>query len=236
VYLLYCDETNLQERKGDFLIYGGMMINCARARELSAAIDEAWRRARVPRDYQLKFNPGPDGFSHDQFIDLKQEALRAAAEHGARLLVYVILHDITRSPDEARRNGINTVCYHFDCVLSREGRPGLVLIDRFNDAGNVIDGHLREKFTIGLTGMPYGGEMRMSNIVGFHYSNLGQSHFPSLVDVALGSLRFALNAHTRDQARLKATAKTLIGILSPMFWRTADGQPVPELGFLFSPK
>ena len=111
-----------------------------------------------------------------------------------------------------------------------------MLIDRFNDGGNAIEAHLREKFTIGLTGMPYSSEMRLPNIVGFHYSAIGQSHFPSLVDIALGSLRFAVNAHTRAQRVNQATAQVLLRILSPMFWRPMDGQPVPELGFLLSPK
>lgn len=167
---------------------------------------------------------------------MKKEVLETAAAFGARLVVYTILHDIALDPDTARRNGINTVCYHFDCILNRLGEAGLVLIDRFNDEGNAIDAHLRDKFMVGVTGLPYSQEMRLTNITGFHYSAIGQSHFPSVVDVALGSLRFAINAHTRGATGLQATAKTLLGLLSPLFWRQNNGQPVPELGFLFSPK
>lgn len=111
-----------------------------------------------------------------------------------------------------------------------------MLIDRFNDAGNAVDAHLRDKFTIGLTGLPYSAEMRLPNIVGFHYSAIGQSHFPSIVDVVLGSLRFAINAHTRGQTEHHRTAEALLGLLSPLFWRATPGDPVPELGFQFSPK
>jgi hypothetical protein len=170
MYLLYCDETNLHERAGDFLICGGIMITSARSRELSASIDELRRRTQVPLDYQLKVNPGPKGFSHGQFIAVKQEALSISVEHRARLLINVVLHDVARSPDEARRIEINTACYHFDCILSLVDCPGLVLIDRFNDEGNKIDGHLREKFSTGLIGMPHRGKMRLSNIVCLHYS------------------------------------------------------------------
>lgn len=238
MHLLYCDETNLEERAGDFLLYGGLMVDGARAGELSAAIDEIRIRHGVPRDYRLKFNPGPKTFAHERFITLKQDVLTAARDHGAQLLIYAVLHDIARSPDEARRNGINTVCYHFHCALNWiKGGPGLVLIDRFDDKGSLIDQHLRDKFTIGLTGMPYGsGEMRLPNIVGFHYSAVGQSHFPSILDVAVGSLRFAVNALTRDQEQHMATARELLGLLSPMFWRVEPTGPVTELGFMFSPK
>jgi hypothetical protein len=238
MHLLYCDETNLEERAGDFLLYGGLMIEGARAGELSAAIDAIRVRHGVPRSYLLKFNPGPSKFSHQRFIDLKQDVLIASRDHGAKLLIYAVLHDIARSPDEARRNGISTVCYHFHCALnSIKGAPGLVLVDRFNDEGNLIDQHLRDKFTVGLTGMPYGGgEMRLPNIVGFHYSAVGQSHFPSILDVAVGSLRFAVNARTRGQEQHMATACELLKLLSPMFWRAAATGPVTELGFMFSPK
>lgn len=236
MHLLYCDETNMEERSGDFLIYGGLMIDSAQAQGLSDAIDEARRSRGVPRDHRLKFNPGPEGFSHAQFIDLKRAVLEAARTHGARLLVYTILHDIARNPDEARRNGINTVCYHFHCALNRVDQPGLVLIDRFNDAGNEIDAHLRDKFTVGLTGMPYGNELPISNIVGFHYSAIGQSHFASLIDIALGSLRFSVNAHTRQLTDYTASARTLLSLLAPLFWREQGDASISEIGFAYSPK
>ena len=234
--LFYCDETNLEENTGDFLIYGGLIINGDTAKEFSAAVDALRDTHGVPRDYHLKFNPGPKGFSHEQFTKFKQAVLELAVKFEAKLVVYVILHDIAVDPDTARRNGINSVCYHFHCILNRTDEAGLVLVDRFNDKGNKIDAHLREKFNVGVTGLPYSPEMRLTNIVGFHYSAIGQSHFPSIVDVALGSLRLAINAHTRKKAGLIPTAKTLLGLLEPMFWREAPGETIPELGVFFSPK
>jgi hypothetical protein len=240
LHLLYCDESNIDKRKGDFLIYGGLMVDAEQCGNLTRAIDELRSRLLIPRDYDLKFNPGPKGFPHNVFISLKQQVLELSTAHGARLIVYVILHDIAKSPDEARRNGINTVCFHFHCILNRVGGPGLVLIDRFNDKGNVIDDHLREKFAVGLTGLPYSKEMRLPNILGFHYSTIGQSHFPSIIDVALGSLRFVLNAHTRRETKSEtksdATVRSLLSLLSPMFWREKGRFPISELGFMFSPK
>lgn len=234
--LLYCDETNLEERSGDFLIYGGLMVDAEASLALSHAIDELRIELGVPRDYQLKFNPGPVGFSHEQFIELKKRCLEIAHQHEAKLMVYTILHDIASSPDEARRNGINSVCMHFQMTLEQINLPGLVLVDRFTDDGQKIDAHLREKFNTGVVGLPYTPTMRLKNIVGLHYSAIGQSHIPSLVDVALGSLRFAMNAHTREQSKFLATAGALIQMLSPMFWRPQHSDDVPEIGFQFSPK
>jgi len=237
MHLLYCDESNLEERVGDFLLYGGLMVDGTKAGDLSAAMDKIRLRRGVPRDYLLKFNPGPPKFSHQQFIGLKKDVIAAACEHRVRLLVYAVLHDIANSPDDARRKGINTVTYHFHCALNRiTGGTGLVLIDRFNDEGNLIDQHLRDKFMIGLTGMPYSREMRLSNIVGFHYSAVGQSHFPSILDVAVGSFRFAVNALTRQQEKNLSTARELLKSLSPLFWREAEATEVSEIGLTFSPK
>ncbi len=235
MYVLYCDESNMSERQGDFLIYGGLAIASDRILALSQAIDEIRARAGVPRDFRLKFNPGPDSLSHQEFLRLKQAMVEAATTHGAKLIVYVILHDIATSPDEARRNGINAVCFHFDCLLNRWNGPGLVLIDRFNDQGNQIEAHLTEKFSVGVRGMPYAHEIRLTKIVGFHYSSVGQSHLPSIVDIVLGSLRFAINAHTRNVEKQLQTARKLLGLLEPLFWRD-NGAAISELSFLFSPK
>ena len=118
--------------------------------------------------------------------------------------------------------------------MNRPNTNGLVLIDRFEDTQ--IDAHLREKFSVGVTGLPYSDEQRLKRIVGFHYSAIGQSHFGSIVDIALGSLRFAINAFTRDDSKKLPTARRLLGLLSPLFLRENDGDAVSELSAFFSPK
>lgn len=234
MHLLYCDETNLEERAGDFFVYGGVSVPAEAARELSAAIDEIRARAGVARDFRVKFNPGPKDLDHKTFIALKQQIVEAAAAHGAKLFVSMILHDIATSPDDARRNEINRICYHFDCYLHRHDSPGLVLIDRFSDAQ--IDAHLAEKFSTGLKGLPYSNELRLKNIVGFHYSAIGQSHFTSLIDILLGSYRFVVNAYTRTDERALQTARVLLPILSPLFYREGESKAASEISLFFSPK
>jgi len=80
MHLLYCDETNLQERHGDFFVYAGVIVEAARARDLSHSIDAIRTTANVPPDYRLKFNPGPPGFDNKQFIELKKSVISAAVE------------------------------------------------------------------------------------------------------------------------------------------------------------
>jgi hypothetical protein len=237
MYLLYCDESNLEEREGDFLLYAGISIPPNSAKPLSVGIDELRKSASVAVDYKLKFNPGPTNLSHAEFISLKSGVLQSAAAHGVKLFAYVILHDIAKGQgvDVARRNGINTVCFHFDCYLNRVRDEGIVLLDRFNDAGK-IDDHTREKFAIGLTGLPYSRTRRLGNILGFHYSTVGQSHFCSLVDIIVGSLRFAINTYSRNQLELHGTASKILELLNPLFFREEGWSSVSELGFQFSPK
>jgi hypothetical protein len=234
VYLLYCDETNLEERSGDFFAYGGLSIPGSASVELSHRIDEIRRKSGMPRDFRLKFNPGPPNFSHEQFVTLKQQLIEACAACGAHFFVSLVLHDIAINPNEARRNEINRICYHFDCYLNRLKQPGLVLIDRFNDGQ--IDAHLVEKFSIGLRGLPYSPELRLGNIVGFHYAAIGQSHFSSAVDIVLCSFRFVVNAFTRGDTGAMESSKRLLPILAPLFFREQGRTSAAEISLFFSPK
>jgi hypothetical protein len=200
-------------------VYGGLVVAGTMAKQLSNAIDNLRTAAGIAPDFRLKFLPKPENMSHQEFIGVKERLLGLAAEHAVRLLVSVILHDISANADQTRRFEINRICYHFDCFLNRFDTTGIVLIDRFSDAQ--IDAHLAEKFSIGLTDMPYSRQYRLSNVVGFHYSAIGQSHFTSLIDVVLGSLRFSINAYCREDHERLPTARTLL-----QFWRhcfTATG-------------
>jgi len=233
MHLLYCDETNLQPNAGDFFVYGGIAIDGDAALSLSSSIDLIRTNAKIDRSFRLKFLPKPENLTHQEFIAVKEAVINTAIEHKAIFLVSVILHDIATNAEEARRNEINRVCYHFDCILNRFKDAGLVLIDRFTDAQ--IDEHLAAKFSIGITGLPYSPEHRLGNVVGFHYSAIGQAHFTSLIDIVLGSLRFSINAFTKNDAARMDTARLLMGKISPLFFRQDDGR-VSELSFFFSPK
>ena len=234
MYLLYCDETNFERSPGDFFVYGGVVIEVAKAAALSAEIEALRNSLGVPREYVLKFNPGPKGFSHEQFIELKRGVILAAQKHDCKLLINLLLHDVATSSEEARRFGINTLCYHFDCFLNRPKVGGLVLIDRFDD--KQIDGQLKEKLAVGLTGkLPYSNEMKIDHILGYHYTAVGQSHFCSIVDVLLGSLRFSINAFTQGNEEYAATAKAILTRMAPLFFRESS-EKVHEISLCFSPK
>lgn len=231
--ILYCDETNLEARDNTFFIYGGITFATDQAYSLHEAIERIRRDRGIPPGYCLKFNPGPENLQHDAFKAMKQEVIEATIAHGGRLLVSIILHDLATSPEDARRNEINRVLLHFNGILSQNNDHGLVLIDRFTD--RQIDEHLRAKFSVGVTGLPYSSAMRLNRIVGFHYSAIGQSHFGSLVDVILGSFRLAVNAHCAGNGQLLPTARRLLEILAPLFAQGPQAT-IPESYLFFSPK
>jgi hypothetical protein len=233
MHLLYCDESNLEERTGDFFVYGGLIIPPDAIKVLSDQIGKIRASAGVSDDFVLKFNPAPPAMNHQEFNALKQQVIESAAAQGCKFLISIILHDLAKSPDEARRNEINRICYQFNCYLNHIHGHGLVLIDRFSDTQ--IDSHLREKFSTGLTGMPYGKTLKLQNIVGFHYSAIGQSHFGSLIDIVLGSFRFAVNAFTRNDGDKLQTSVHLLQLIRPMFTPQANGK-ISETNLFFSPK
>lgn len=232
--LLYCDESNLEHREGDFLLYGGILIPGHQAGALSNRIDQLRKSAGMAPDARLKFNPTPEGMSHEDFRSLKQKIIEAATEHECKLLTCVVLHDLASDPHEARRFGINTVCYHYHCALSRMNKVGVVFIDRFNDDGNKIEGHLKDRMSTGVNLSYKNDPTRLSSIVGFHYSAIGQSHFTSLIDILLGSFRFAMNARCRGEAKLHAAARMLLGLLAPLFYSRYEDQ-ICDMGIHFSP-
>lgn len=233
MHLLYCDESNLEEREGDFLIYAGVSIPAERASALNSAII-ALRAARgIDADELVKFNPPVRPLSHIEYREFKQALIETAIEHDCRVLAYAVLHDLARNPDQARRYGINTLCWHFQCALARVDRPGLVLLDRFNDAGNEVDGQLRERMARGVE-IPHRGRVALDRIVGFHYAAIGQAHFTTLSDILVGSLRWAINVHCRNQDH-RESALNLLRIMSPLFWREPGEESVPDIGFCFSP-
>lgn len=232
MHLLYCDESNLEESEDHFFVYGGVAVSSDSVFELSQRIDELKADAGVAPDFLLKFNPRPKHLTHEEFIALKQSVIEAASKFDCILFTSSILHNIASNPNDARLKEINRICFHFHCFLQRADTSGLVMVDRFEDGR--VDIHLREKFANGLRDMPYGNQMRLDRIVGFHYAAIGQSNMCSLIDILLGSYRFVVNAVVDD--RHLDAARRISELLSPLFFRERGRRSVSEIGLFFSPK
>jgi len=232
VYLLYTDETNVDRAHSAFFIYGGVAIASDKAPSISGAIDSYRRDHGYKPEDKLKFNTRECPHIDPQTQkSLKRRVVQCASEHGCVLFLSLINHKIATSPDDARRNEINRVCYHFNCFLHRVNDYGLVLVDTFPDAG--LTDHLKEKFTVGVKGLPFSPVLRLDRILGFHVASVGTSHFSSLIDVVIGGVRHAIN--TLSDPVKRPTAELLMRQVSPLLLRENAGR-VSELSIFYSPK
>jgi hypothetical protein len=234
MHLLYCDETNFEKKPNNFFLYGGLIIDGNNAEAISRDIEALRKEFHIPEDFILKFSPPPKNLSHKQFIDLKKRVIKIAEKHDCKLLINLLLHDIATTSEEARRNSVNTLCFHFDCYLSRPKDVGLVIIDRFDD--KQIDGQLKNRLSFGIAGnQPYINDRKLQRILGYHYAAIGQSHFCSLVDILIGSIRFSINAFTENSDQHIDSAKQILSQISPLFFREV-GERVQLISLWFSPK
>lgn len=230
MHLLYTDETNA-DGQHEFFVYAGVSIPIDKAKALSESVQEVRVKAHYAMTDLLKFDTRSRGefVSADEHKQAKKEVIAAAAEHGVKLFASFLLKAIANNDlDQARRYEINRVCYHFDCFLNRQGDIGMVFVDTFEGGLAEI---LRRKWQLGLE---WGGGQatRMRQILGFNPAHMGTSHFSSVVDVVLGSLRFVVNnSHLRER---EATCRILLEQLDPL-WVKEDGGDVHELSMFFSP-
>jgi len=150
-------------------------------------------------------------------------------------LASFLLHNIVKdcNTEQARRNEINRICFHFNAYLHRLEDYGLVLVDMFTDPE--LNNVLREKFSIGIKGnLPFSEKLPLDRILGYHQATIGTSHFTSVIDLVLGALRYAVN--TRKENR--PVCKLLIGQLAPLCipYGRAGNAKVSDLSINFSPK
>jgi len=234
MYLLYTDEANLDPTRSDFFVYAGIAIQSSQAASLSQQIDKLRKKYRYEGSDLLKFNTRerPKSLSINSHREIKREVVKACVEHKVKVFVSLILHCIATSPEDARINEINRICLSFDSFLRRENQYGLVLIDTF--PANTLFAILREKFSVGLKGLPYSSAYRLKRVLGIHLASIGTSNFCSTCDIVLGSLRAAVNLRLVPN-RVK-TAKILLRQLAPLFIRTGHRARVSSLSLFFSPK
>ena len=152
MHLLYTDEVNVNPQNSEFFIYAGVAVSDAAAQALSEEIGAIRQKLGYKPGDVLKFNTveRPTHIGPDAHREAKRLVMEGAAQHEVKLLASFILHSVATSPDEARRNEINRICFHFNCFLVREKDDGLVLVDPFTDSLGHLADHLREKFSVGL--------------------------------------------------------------------------------------
>ena len=84
--------------------------------------------------------------------------------------------------------------------------------------------------------LPYSESLRLGNILGIHYSAIGQSHFCSLIDILLGMFRHAIYASANAGEDGKQTAKSIVQQIAPLFFCEREDGKISEFSINFSPK
>lgn len=238
VYWLFTDETNVTDKEGDFFIYGGIIVSAEQMKSLDAAVREIRQRYGFKRGDQFKFQTKsrPEQVSIEDFTKAKAEALDLLEAHGARVVMYVVLHQIARqkSVQEMTAWALNSLLSHFDFrFLAEHDDVGAVCIDRLDPkfGYSYIKGAFGESLTL-----PGGREIELDRIVLYTMSCDGASHLSSLADIALGSMRYAVNFCTGSGK--ETVARQIMTPLARAMWfhEEADVRRIGGYGFLQYPK
>jgi len=231
VYWFLVDETNKNPVRDHFFIVGGLVFTP----EQASAIDAELRRIRSVAGYKtmdsLKFdtNSRPDHVSVEDATRAKDQVIDALREHGVRMIVYVILHDVIwNSPYDTSMNyALNVVAGAYHDLLTRENATGVMLIDRDNERYD----HLEGLFQAGLV-YPTGNTRAVDDRIKlFGMTNDNASHLSSAADVALGAFRYCIN--TAVGSGREDVARKILPKLTDVIWavETSAGKIMKYYGF-----
>ncbi|MGN6333347.1 MAG: hypothetical protein ACTHOD_17165 [Motilibacteraceae bacterium] len=238
MYILQADETNTEPAQGDFFLYGGLVVPIDRLPEIHGAVARVREKYGFANDDQFKFHTRtrPAALSSKDWTAAKAEVLTAASDLGVELIVYVVHHGIARGVSVEERNeyALNSLIAHFDMrYLNEKSSFGMVSIDRLNEKFGY--GYLRDRFQNPLS-LPDGRSVVLSRVLHYSMTCDGASHLSSLVDIALGGVRYCVNAATgrgKDDV-----AEQLFPAVAKLMWqkRVGDDIQVGGYGFLQYPK
>lgn len=242
MYWLITDETNIDPNQGDFFIYGGLIMTPRQMRKAHLAISDIRTKYEFKDTDKFKFNTQsrPRHIPQQQWVAAKQEAIEAALDLEIIMIAYVVLHQIAQSQNSETnlKWALNSVLAHFDLrFLYDVGSMGAVCIDRVE--GHSAYGHLKKMFQEGVE-ISQDGKTRkkkLERIIHYSMSTDGASHHSSLVDIALGGLRYCINsAGGTGRAEI---AQQILPSLAKMMWHKveADGKDyIGGNGFIQYPK
>lgn len=226
VHLFIVDETNRDYVADHFFIVGGLVFTEPQVELIDAAVREVRSKyGYLPGD-SLKFdtNTRPSQVTIAQAATAKAELITKLHVAGARLIVYVVLHDLckTQSYDVRMNFALNTLTYAYFTLLKEETATGIMLMDRDNDRFE----HLETLFQHGLdiSGSKVGvdGKIRL-----FGMTNDNASNLSSAADVAIGAFRYCVN--TAGGWGKDTVAKQMFPTLAKIMWGV-ERQGVKHVG------
>jgi hypothetical protein len=111
------------------------------------------------------------------------------------------------------------VLENFNTRLALRDDIGLVILDTFTGARRLRD-IAKDRYCEGLV-FPGRGKRPLQRLLGIHEGASGCSHFASVADVVIGSIRYAVNGCTPPRRHL---AVQLISQLEPLCPRNSRGK------------
>lgn len=238
MYLLQADETNTEPNQGDFFIYGGLVLPMNRMLDVHQAVEAIREKYDFSPDDQFKFHTRsrPEGMDFDVWTAAKAEALTVAASLDVKLIVYVIHHGIAGGVDPEKRNryALNALIAHYDLkFLAAQASVGAVTLDRLEEKFGYA--YLRSRFQSPLD-LPDGRSPALNRVLHYSMTCDGASHLSSLVDLAIGGMRFCVNAATGEGR--DAVAEKIFPAVAKLMWSqdVAGTRHIGGYGFLSYPK
>jgi hypothetical protein len=231
VYLLVCDETNLQPSQTvDFFVYGGLAVPADAAGRLSQRIAEIRQAHGFQSTDKLKHQnkAKPPHVAKADWDAAKGEVIAACRDHDVKLIACLIHHKIAANQkDNLIEWQLDTVLDVFNgTLLGQADDVGWVIIDRLGN-GKEYD-LLKTKFAKGASSKS-GFWYPYPRIVGYAATCEVASHLASATDVVIGALGYCIN-----QRRMMAVPKQIFSAISPLIYRPFD-LPIWSFGLNLRP-
>lgn len=232
MYLLVCDETNLQELEHvKFFIYGGLLVDADAVGSLSEQLEKIRQDHGFEGGDSLKFRAGsrPRHISRKDWDCAKGKTLQACLDHDVRLVAVLVHHKITLN-DRQIGWQLNHILAVYNAFLKRAQDVGLLIMDRLPNGSEYE--LMSDRFRFGSE-TPWGHRRRYSQVVGYAATCDGASHLASATDVTLGTLGYCVNERRDD--RMGRPRELFSSYIAPMLCRCPVGSAVRNWGLTLSP-
>ena len=241
LYWFHIDETNTTVSEGEFLIVGGLVLNGEQIMKADLAIDFIRKHFGYKPTDQFKFHTRsrPEHVSKEDFTKAKELAISMLEPLGIRMIVYVVLHDITKNKSQAEvmSMAFNSLLAHFDMrFLELHKSKGVVCIDRVDEQFGFK--YMQDKHQAGVEFVD-GREQQLERIMHYSMTTDGASHLSSLVDIALGAFRYCVNLSNHPQKidKLEIANKMLQPLSKALWSGEIDGRRlITGYGYLPHPR
>lgn len=233
VYLMYADETNLEELgHTKFFIYGGLMIGVDAVEDLSTQIDNIRERHDFSPEDSLKFQAGsrPRHIDRDAWNTAKGEVVDACCDAGANFVAVLVHHRIARNKrDKLVEWQLNTLLGEFNLALHERDDVGIFLMDRLADGSEYR--LMSDRFRRGSE-TTWGKPRTYPRVVAYASTCDGASHLSSAQDIVLGTFGYCVNERRAEMTR----PSELMEKLAPLIRRSPHTGEVWDWGVMFNPR